>query len=126
MASPSEQLEAAMDRVESSLKDLLGIDVSAGLSLVTGLFVGLVVELARRNGNDPEAEIRIDSNGKRDITIHAKASTYSVLNGTKVLAEDLTEDQAQRLAAAEARAGRQASIRRTSGPLAAPLESATP
>jgi len=42
------------------------------LSVITGAFVGLTIELVRHNGHDPEANITINGGDQRDITIHAK------------------------------------------------------
>lgn len=41
------------------------------LTLLTGAFVSLTVELVRRQGHDVDREIRIDGGEQRDITIHA-------------------------------------------------------
>lgn len=45
--------------------------VSDVLCLLTGMFVGLTVELCRRQGDDADREIRVDGGDQRDITIHA-------------------------------------------------------
>ena len=47
-----------MKACEVAFKRLLAVDVTGGLQLVTGLFVGLVVELAKRNGSDPSRSKR--------------------------------------------------------------------
>ncbi|RJF99069.1 hypothetical protein [Noviherbaspirillum saxi] len=44
--------------------------VSDVLSILTGAFVGLTVELVRRQGHDVSKEIKVDSGQNRDITIH--------------------------------------------------------
>lgn len=41
------------------------------LACVTGIFVGLTVELCRREGADVGKDITIDGGPNRDITIHA-------------------------------------------------------
>lgn len=41
------------------------------LTLLTGAFVSLTVELVRRQGYDVDREIRIDGGERRYITIHA-------------------------------------------------------
>lgn len=46
-------------------------DVGEILTLLTGVFVGLTVELARRHGADTDKQITIDGGKSRDITIHA-------------------------------------------------------
>lgn len=45
--------------------------VSEVLSILTGAFVGLTVELVRRKGHDINKEIKVDGGQNRDITIHA-------------------------------------------------------
>jgi hypothetical protein len=45
--------------------------VSDVLSILTGAFVGLTVELVRRQGHDVSQEIKVDGGHSRDITIHA-------------------------------------------------------
>jgi hypothetical protein len=42
------------------------------LGVLTGSMVGLILELTRRSGNDPDKTITIDGgSGQRKITIHA-------------------------------------------------------
>ena len=60
-----EKLGAA---IELALKEA---SVSAVLSILTGSFVGLTVELVRRQGYDVNEEIKVDGGNQRDITIHA-------------------------------------------------------
>lgn len=55
------------EAVERALRTAPVADV---LQLVTGVFVGLTVELLRREGHDPNKEIRVDGGAQRDITIH--------------------------------------------------------
>lgn len=45
--------------------------VSDVLSILTGAFVGLTVELVQRQGHDASKEIKVDGGNNRDITIHA-------------------------------------------------------
>lgn len=45
--------------------------VSEVLALLTGMFVGLTIEVCRREGCDVDREIRVDGGKQRDITIHA-------------------------------------------------------
>lgn len=45
--------------------------VSDVLSILIGAFVGLTVELVRRQGHDVSKEIMVDGGRNRDITIHA-------------------------------------------------------
>lgn len=64
--TPIQRLGAA---IEMALDECSPADV---LSVLTGAFVGLTVELARRQGHDPDVQIKIDGGTSRDITIHAK------------------------------------------------------
>lgn len=43
---------------------------STSLALITGLFVGLLEHQVKEGGGDPTLEIKIDSSGRRDITVH--------------------------------------------------------
>ena len=54
-------IELALD--ECSVQDVL--------SILTGSFVGLTVELVRRQGHDTKKQITVDGGNQRDITIHA-------------------------------------------------------
>lgn len=54
-------IEAALD--EAPVSDVL--------SVLTGAFVGLAVELVRRHGHDDIQEIKVNGGQQRDITIHA-------------------------------------------------------
>ncbi|HDR8991461.1 hypothetical protein [Burkholderia vietnamiensis] len=54
-------IEAALD--EAPVSDVL--------SVLTGAFVGLAVELVRRHGHDVIQEIKVNGGQQRDITIHA-------------------------------------------------------
>lgn len=45
--------------------------VSEVLSILTGAFVALTVELVRRQGHDVSQKIEVDGGHERDITIHA-------------------------------------------------------
>lgn len=51
--------------------DLAEESVSRALALLTGHFVGLTLEVIRRNGEEADGEIRIAGGQARDITIHA-------------------------------------------------------
>lgn len=55
-------VDAAFDRFQ----------VSDVLSAITGIFVGVTVELVRQKNGDASGEIKIDGRDQRDITIHAK------------------------------------------------------
>jgi hypothetical protein len=45
--------------------------VSDVLSILTGAFVALTVELVRRQGHDVSQKIEVDGGPERDVTIHA-------------------------------------------------------
>ena len=45
--------------------------VSDVLGVLAGALVGLVKELTRRQGHDPDKTITIKGEGQREITIHA-------------------------------------------------------
>ena len=49
--------------------------VSDVLSVLTGAFVGLTVEVVRRQGHDVSKEIRVDGGQQRDVTIHPEKET---------------------------------------------------
>lgn len=60
--------------VHAALKEETVDDV---LALLTGCFVGLTLEVLRRNGHDDESkDIHIDGGSERDITIHAKKEPH--------------------------------------------------
>lgn len=46
-------------------------DIDDVLALLTGTFVGLMLEVVRREGHDVNKEILLDGGPNRDITIHA-------------------------------------------------------
>lgn len=56
---------------EKALLELAAEDVSLALSVLTGCFVSLTLEVLRRNGHVPDCNIKIDGGDQRDITIHA-------------------------------------------------------
>ncbi|HDR9756468.1 TPA: hypothetical protein ACK3Q6_001655 [Burkholderia cepacia] len=61
-------IEALGEAIDRALDDAPVTDV---LAFITGVFVGLTLELVRREGHDVDKEIRIDGVEQRDITIHA-------------------------------------------------------
>ncbi|KVO05578.1 hypothetical protein WJ69_23040 [Burkholderia ubonensis] len=66
MSRPAiETLGAAIER---ALDDAPVSDV---LAILTGAFIGLTIELVRRQGHDVNREIKVDGGQQRDITIHA-------------------------------------------------------
>lgn len=56
------------DAITKALKTCPASDV---LTVLTGSFVSLTIELVRRSGNDVDKEVKIDGGKMRDITIHA-------------------------------------------------------
>ena len=69
MSNSLEKMSAAIS------KALDECPVSEVLTVLTGCFVGLTVELVRRNGHDINKEIKVDGGEQRDITIHAPKGT---------------------------------------------------
>lgn len=61
-------IESLGEAIDRALDDAPVTDV---LAFITGVFVGLTLELVRREGHDVNKEIRIDGVEQRDITIHA-------------------------------------------------------
>lgn len=66
-----DNLQQAAERFQSALVDMLNVDYQAALSIVTGTFVSLTLEVIRRHGHDPKGEVRVDGGKNRDVTIHA-------------------------------------------------------
>jgi cob(I)alamin adenosyltransferase len=61
----------AIDKLGAAIELALAeAPVSDVLSILTGAFVGLTLELVRREGHDVSKEIRVDGGRQRDITIH--------------------------------------------------------
>ncbi len=58
-------------KLEDEFVKLVEADTEAALQLITGMFVGLTLEYARRRGHEPEGEVKIEGCHQRDITIHA-------------------------------------------------------
>jgi hypothetical protein len=63
--------EKLQKNFEKAVIELAQEDISTALSVLTGCFVSLVLEVMRREGHDPDGDIKIDGGEKRDITIHA-------------------------------------------------------
>ena len=55
---------------EKALLDLAGENVSLAMSVLTGCFVSLTLEVLRRKGHVPDGDIKINGGDQRDITIH--------------------------------------------------------
>ena len=64
-------MSSLVDLEESFGRALDENSVEDVLSIVTGVFVGLVTEVVRRQGYDANEPITIDGQDGRDITIHA-------------------------------------------------------
>lgn len=62
--SPIDKLGAA---IEAAVRDAPTYDV---LSVITGTFVSLTVELVRRQGHDVNLPITVNAGPNRDVTIH--------------------------------------------------------
>ncbi len=58
-------------KFEDAFLELVERDTDQALQLITGMFVGLTIEYARRRGQDASVELLIKGCGNRDITIHA-------------------------------------------------------
>lgn len=63
----SHELEAIGEAITAALETCPATEV---LQVVTGAFVGLTVELVRRQGGPLDKPILIDGCGNRNITIH--------------------------------------------------------
>ena len=61
----------AIDELSEAIENAVGEDAKGTLSILTGAFVGLTLGLLKQAGHEPVGDITIDSNGGRDITIHA-------------------------------------------------------
>ena len=59
------------EKFEDAFLELVETDTEQALQLITGMFVGLTLEYARRRGEDASKTLRINGCGNRDITIHA-------------------------------------------------------
>ncbi|WJN78750.1 hypothetical protein [Burkholderia anthina] len=68
---PRKQM-SAIEKLGGAIESALDqAPVSDVLSILTGAFVGLTVELVRRQGHDVALEIKVNGGPQRDITIHA-------------------------------------------------------
>lgn len=56
---------------EKALMELVNESVNKTLSVLTGCFVSLALEVVEQNGGDTDREIKIDGGDNRDITIHS-------------------------------------------------------
>ena len=70
--------ETAIERLGAAIVRALDhAPASKVLSVLTGAFVSLTVELVRREGHDLTMPIKVDGGLNRDITIHAPKSAAS-------------------------------------------------
>lgn len=60
----------AQKKFEDALLGLAREDISLALSVLTGCFVGLTIQVLRQQGHVPDGDIKIDGGDQRDITIH--------------------------------------------------------
>ena len=65
---------ADTEKLQAAFVELIEADPAQALQLITGMFVGLTVELVSRQGVDASRDILIDGCARRDITIHALKS----------------------------------------------------
>lgn len=64
--------QTAIEKLGTAISQALeDAPVSDVLSILTGAFVSLTVELVRRQGHDVSQKIEVDGGSNRDITIHA-------------------------------------------------------
>lgn len=70
-ALTEEMNNAAIDKLGAAIAEAVSTaDVQDVLALLTGSFVGLTLELLRREGHEPTGDILLDGGANRDITIH--------------------------------------------------------
>lgn len=50
---------------------------NTALSLITGLFVGLLTSTIKNAGADPSQNLKIDGQGSRNITVHAVGHVFT-------------------------------------------------
>jgi hypothetical protein len=73
---------SAMENLGAAIRRALDeAPVSDVLSLLTGAFVALTVELVRRQGHDVSQKIEVNGGQERDITIHAPKMLAKKLKG---------------------------------------------
>lgn len=74
-ASLSQEAQSGVAKLGAAIEHALDTcSVSDVLSIITGTFVSLTVELCRRAGHDVTLPIKVDGVDERDITIHAPKS----------------------------------------------------
>lgn len=67
----NQEFKNAAEHFEDALIAMVQVSQKDALAIVTGSFVGLTLELLRRQGHTPDGDIRIDGGEQRDVTIHA-------------------------------------------------------
>jgi hypothetical protein len=67
--------EAVQARVSDAVVDLARIAPADALSIATGVFVSLTLNLVKSSGRDLNCKIEIDGGANRDITIGAPKDT---------------------------------------------------
>ena len=70
--------EELQEELQESFAEFAAEYPQSALSLITGLFVGLLEYSIEEAGGDKNQEIKIDSGGKRDITVSAVTATEEV------------------------------------------------
>lgn len=71
-ALSEEYSKAAIDALGEAISTAVAnADINDVLALLTGTFVGITLEIVRREGHDTDKEIKLDGGPNRDITIHA-------------------------------------------------------
>lgn len=63
--------EETQEELQDAFTEFAAEYPKSALALITGLFVGLLEYSVEEAGGDPKHEIKIDSCGKRDITVSA-------------------------------------------------------
>lgn len=76
---------------EKALLELAGEDVGTALSVLTGCFVSLTLEVLRRKGHLPDGDIKIDGGDQRDITIHPPKTPNAQGNSAGACARPVSE-----------------------------------
>lgn len=73
----------AIDKLGAAIEQALEeAPVSDVLSILVAAFVGVTVEMVRREGEDVAKEIKIDGGAQRDVTIHAPKSAKEIAEFT--------------------------------------------
>jgi hypothetical protein len=65
--SAKHAIDALGEAISNAIRDA---DIHDVLALLTGAFVGITMEIVRREGHDDSKAIKLDGGPNRDITIH--------------------------------------------------------